>query len=117
MAITLNGNLLELCVLGLVYREDQYGYRLTRQMKEKFDLSESSLYPVLRRLTRSGLLRTYDLPYDGRMRRYYALTEEGKEMYYALRAEWMTFSKRINEVLPDDGVHDSAKGEMNDDQS
>lgn len=115
MPITLNGNLLELCVLAVVYSEDQYGYRLTRQMKEKFDLSESSLYPVLRRLTHSGLLKTYDLPHDGRMRRYYSLTQEGRETYQKLCLEWNSFSESIDEMLRKNG--ESNKGENDHDQS
>ncbi len=99
MAITLNGTLLELCVLALVYEEDQYGYKLTRQMIERFDLSESSLYPVLRRLTKNGLLRTYDLPHDGRMRRYYALTEEGRTAYLELFEEWNSFANKVDGLL------------------
>ena len=79
MSIQLSGSLLEMCVLAIVRKEDTYGYRLTQEIKQEFDLSESSLYPVLRRLTRSGCLKTYDRPYDGRMRRYYSLTEQGEE--------------------------------------
>lgn len=99
MSITINGALLELCVLALVHNEDQYGYKLTRAMKEQFDLSESSLYPVLRRLTRNGLLKTYDLPHDGRMRRYYALTESGRKAFCELQVEWLDFSGRISALL------------------
>ncbi len=99
MAITVNGSLMDLCVLSLAAREDLYGYKLTQQMKALFDISESSLYPVLRRLTKAGLLKTYDLPHDGRMRRYYALTDSGFQALSEYREEWESFAKKINDLV------------------
>ena len=99
MAMTISGSLMELCVLALAAREDLYGYKMTQQMKNRFEISESSLYPVLRRLTRAGLLKTYDVPQDGRMRRYYALTEEGWKMLETYRKEWQEFSGNINDLV------------------
>ena len=60
MAIQLGSVLLDACVLAVVMREDTYGYKLTQEVKQIMDVSESTLYPVLRRLQKDGYLRTYD---------------------------------------------------------
>ena len=65
-----SGTLLEACVLALLNREDLYGYMLTQNMQSVANLSESTLYPVLRRLEKQGLLRVYDQQFQGRNRRY-----------------------------------------------
>ena len=69
--------LLDACVLAVLEKEDAYGYSLTQRMKEVVELSESTLYPVLRRLQQSGCLTVYDKPFQGRNRRYYAITRRG----------------------------------------
>lgn len=106
MSIQLSGSLLEMCVLAIVRKEDTYGYRLTQEIKQEFDLSESSLYPVLRRLTRSGCLKTYDRPYDGRMRRYYSLTEQGEEQLKQSEQEWTRLQNSVGALLQKGENHD-----------
>ena len=64
----------ELSLIHILEKEDAYGYSLTQRMKEVVELSESTLYPVLRRLQQSGCLTVYDKPFQGRNRRYYAIT-------------------------------------------
>ena len=78
MAFAMSPQLLDGCVLAVLSRGDAYGYILTQQMKARLDISESALYPVLRRLQRDGLLSVYDRPYQGRNRRYYAITPVGR---------------------------------------
>ena len=70
MTFPLGAPLLDACVLAVLEKEDAYGYSLTQRMKEVVELSESTLYPVLRRLQKDGYLTTYDQPYQGRTRRY-----------------------------------------------
>ena len=70
MAFQLGSALLDACVLASVMREDTYGYKLTQEVKQIMNVSESTLYPVLRRLQKDGYLTTYDRPYQGRNRRY-----------------------------------------------
>ena len=77
MAFTIGSTLLDACVLAVLAREDAYGYRLTQQIRQVVEISESTLYPVLRRLQKDGAVRSYDQPYMGRNRRYYQLTEKG----------------------------------------
>ena len=63
------------------------------------DISESTLYPVLRRLQKSGCLRTYDAPYQGRNRRYYAITEEGLKMLNFYEGEWNEYKTKIDGLI------------------
>ncbi len=81
MVFQLGSSLLDACVLATLHKEDTYGYRLTQEVKRVMDISESTLYPVLRRLMKEGYLETYDQQHMGRNRRYYRLTEAGKEKY------------------------------------
>ena len=81
----LSGPLLDACVLSILERGDAYGYSLTQQVRQVMDVSESSLYPVLRRLEREGHLSTYNQAYQGRKRRYYSKfpISELKEFLFA----------------------------------
>ena len=78
MTYQLTAPLLDACVLGIVDKEDVYGYTLTQKVREVVDISESTLYPVLRRLQKADKLTTYDQAFEGRNRRYYAITESCK---------------------------------------
>ena len=99
MAIHAAGILLEGCVLSLLAREDAYGYSLTQQAKTHLGISETTLYPVMRRLQTDDCLTVYDMPHNGRNRRYYRITERGKTKFRECRAEWMDFKQRIDEIL------------------
>ena len=99
MTYQINAPLLDACVLGIVSREDAYGYTLTQKTQQVIDISESTLYPVLKRLQKSDFLATYDVPYQGRNRRYYAITEKGKEVLSFYRDEWEDYKKRIDELI------------------
>ena len=81
MAFQLGSALMDACVLAVLTRGDTYGYVLTQQVRGIMDISESTLYPVLRRLQKDGCLETYDQSFQGRNRRYYKITEMGKEKY------------------------------------
>lgn len=69
--------LLDVCVLFILKKEDTYGYKLTQEITELVETSESALYPVLRRLEGQGLLDTYTREHSGRLRKYYRITAEG----------------------------------------
>lgn len=99
MTFQLGAGLLDACVLAVLSRGDAYGYILTQRVREAVDISESTLYPVLRRLQKEGCLDTYDKAYQGRNRRYYAITAQGAARIDQLLGEWATFQKRINHVL------------------
>ena len=99
MTYQLTAPLLDACVLGVVEKEDVYGYTLTQRVMDVVDISESTLYPVLRRLQKSGLLETYDVPYQGRNRRYYRITPPGREQLGFFRSEWITYKDNIDLLL------------------
>ena len=107
MLFQLGSGLLDACVLAILHKEDTYGYRLTQEVKEIVSVSESTLYPVLRRLTKDGYLCTYDKEYMGRNRRYYQLTAEGKTKYDEYWIEWKDFSEKINGILKGGNEHES----------
>lgn len=101
MGFKIESSLLEACVLAVLSRGDTYGYVLTQSMKSVLGISESTLYPVLRRLQKEAFLRTYDQPYQGRNRRYYTITETGCERYRQYQEEWTSYKERIDSILSD----------------
>ena len=105
MAFAIGPQLLDGCVLAVLSRGDAYGYILTQQVKERLDISESTLYPVLRRLQRDGLLKVYDRPYQGRNRRYYAITPVGRTQLARRREEWQEFRDGVEELLKEDSAN------------
>lgn len=106
MAFQLGSALLEACVLAIVVREDVYGYKLTQEVKQIMDVSESTLYPVLRRLQKDGFLDTYDQPYQGRNRRYYTITAAGKVRFNEFWNQWNEFRDNIDRVMNGGNEHD-----------
>ena len=99
MLFSINTGLLDACVLAILSRGDEYGYRLTQEVKQVMDISESTLYPVLRRLQKNGWLSTYDEPFQGRNRRYYRITNTGLEQHRLYLSEWKEYRKRIEEIF------------------
>lgn len=99
MAFQAAGAMIEMCILALLKEEDLYGYKLTRAIADPLGLSESTLYPVLRRLKKEGYLDVYDRNFDGRNRRYYTLTSSGIEYEKKLIAEWDQFTGEINKLI------------------
>ena len=107
MTYQLTAPLLDACVLGIVRSEDAYGYTLTQKVRQVVDISESTLYPVLRRLQKSNCLRTYDASYQGRNRRYYAITDEGKRMLDFYESEWNEYKYKIDGLIEGTGLNPS----------
>ena len=105
MVFAIGPQLLDACVLAVLSRGDAYGYVLTQQVKSRLDISESTLYPVLRRLQRDGLLTVYDRPYQGRNRRYYAITPVGRTQLERRREEWKQFRDGVDEIMKEDEQH------------
>lgn len=103
MTYQLTAPLLDACVLGIVAKEDSYGYTLTQKMQELVDISESTLYPVLRRLQKENYLTTYDKPFQGRNRRYYKVTPEGLKQLDYYRTEWLNYKDKIDILLKGEG--------------
>ena len=101
MSFTTGAALLDAVVLAVVSRQEEgtYGYKITQEIKQALELSESTLYPVLRRLLKDGCLETYDVAISGRNRRYYRLTGIGRQTLAAYRAEWIEYKRRIDGIL------------------
>ena len=99
MAFQVTAPLLDGCVLAVLEQGDAYGYNLTQQLRREIDLSESTLYPVLRRLQRDGHLTVYDEQFQGRNRRYYAITPSGKQQLTECRSEWESYRGKIDNIL------------------
>lgn len=99
MAFPVSASLLDAIVLAVVAHEGTYGYKITQDVRQVMEVSDSTLYPVLRRLQRDGLLATYDEAVDGRMRRYYRITPAGEVKLAQYRIEWAEYRKNIEQVL------------------
>lgn len=99
MTFQLGAALLDACVLAVLSHGDTYGYVLTQSVKQTMDISESTLYPVLRRLQKDGYLETYDQPFQGRNRRYYHITEAGQNRLEEARTEWTDYKRRVDAML------------------
>lgn len=101
MVFNTGAALLDAIVLAVVSREQEgtYGYRITQDVREAIDISESTLYPVLRRLQKEECLEVYDMAIDGRNRRYYKITEKGRVQLNLYQGEWMAYSRKISGIL------------------
>jgi PadR family transcriptional regulator PadR len=106
MAFQVTASLLDACVLANVSGEDAYGYVLTQNLKDVINVSESSLYPVLRRLQGGDLLTAYDKPFQGRNRRYYRITDAGRSKLSEYVEEWQDFNRKVSRILMKGGSDD-----------
>ncbi|MDD3110239.1 MAG: PadR family transcriptional regulator [Eubacteriales bacterium] len=89
----LKRGLTDACVLALLSRGDSYGYKLVRDAAELMPLSDSTLYPVLRRLEEAGALGVYSQEHAGRLRRYYRITSQGRAQLAGFAREWEALGK------------------------
>lgn len=93
--------LLDAIVLAVVAKEEigAYGYKITQDVRAVIEISESTLYPVLRRLLKDECLEVYDQEFGGRNRRYYKITERGRRQLALYRQEWAAYIRNINAIL------------------
>ena len=88
MDIQLKRGLLDVCVLAAIKNEDSYGYQIIKDMKPYVEISESTLYPILRRLEASELLTVRSAEHNGRLRKYYRITQAGLARLQEFQQEW-----------------------------
>ena len=88
MDIQLKRGLLDVCVLAAIKSEDSYGYKIIKDMKPYIELSESTLYTILKRLEISNMLTVHTVEHDGRLRKYYHITDEGLKRIEDFQVEW-----------------------------
>ncbi len=99
MVFNTGSALLDAVVLSIVSKEGTYGYKITQDVRTIVDVSESTLYPVLRRLQKDGYLETYDMEFQGRNRRYYKITNDGVILLDKYRSEWINYKKSVDQIL------------------
>lgn len=97
--LDISPQLLDISVLSIVNKKDVYGYELNNILVEILKISESTLYPVLRRLQLKGYLSTYDKQYNGRNRRYYYLTENGREQLKIYKQDWENYKNTLDKII------------------
>ena len=94
---------LELCVLALLRQRDCYGYEISEILSRRVDIADGTVYPILRKLKADGLLTTYlQEESGGSPRKYYKLTELGRETYQNDRTEYLNFAQSVRTLLEDE---------------
>ena len=88
MDIQLKRGFLEICVLAAIKNKDSYGYKIIKDLKPYIELSESTLYTILKRLESAKMLTVQTAEHDGRLRKYYHITEAGLQRIEEFKAEW-----------------------------
>lgn len=88
MDIQLKRGLLDVCVLAAIRSADSYGYQIIKDMKPFLDLSESTLYTILKRLEGAKMLTVRTAAHDGRLRKYYHITEDGLKRIEEFKSDW-----------------------------
>ena len=106
MDIQLKRGLLDVCVLAAIKDEDSYGYKIIKDMKPYVDMSESTLYPILRRLEAANLLTVNTVVHNGRLRKYYHITDEGHKRIDVFKDEWKEMLSIYQFVTKEDVPHD-----------
>ncbi len=99
MDIQLKKGLLENCVLAVLNKDDSYGYQIVKDISLHIKISESTLYPILKRLEGNELLSVYSVEHNGRLRKYYRITDEGKKKLKSFKEEWMEVMDVYNFIV------------------
>lgn len=103
MNIQFKKGVLELCVLSLLTQRDFYGYEMVEYISNYINISEGTIYPLLRRFRTEGYVTTYlQESQEGPPRKYYKITEEGRKAYEDLVKEWEDFILGVNQILRGD---------------
>lgn len=104
MDVQLKRGLLETCVLSVLERGDSYGYQLIKDISTCIDISESTLYPILKRLEANKMLTVYSVEHNGRLRKYYRITEVGKQKIKDFISEWKEVMKVYYFITAEEGA-------------
>lgn len=106
MDIQLKRGLLDVCVLAAIKDQESYGYQIIKDMKPFVELSESTLYPILRRLENAKLLTVRSAPHNGRLRKYYRITPLGLERIEDFKQEWKELLAIYHFVTREEGGYE-----------
>jgi len=100
MNIQFKKGVLELCVLSLLSKRDRYGYDVSEVLSQHIDMSDGTIYPILRKLKNDGFVTTYLVEESGGPpRKYHKLTDLGKSEYERGMNEWFDFTKKVEKIL------------------
>lgn len=99
MTITPSAALMDAIVLSVVARDGTYGYKITQDIRAVMEISESTLYPVLRRLQRDGCLDVHDQEFAGRNRRYYRITPKGRALLQESLEGWAAYKSKLDRIF------------------
>ena len=99
MYFPISALLIEYLILTIVDTQDSYGYEISQTIKMVADIKESTLYPILKKLEKAGIVTTYTQEYQGRKRKYYSITESGKEQMQYLNKEWLSYRDTIDGII------------------
>ncbi len=102
MDIQLKRGLLDVCVLSAIKNEDSYGYKIIKDMKPYIELSESTLYTILKRLELAQMLTVRTSEHGGRLRKYYHITQAGLERIESFKEEWREVMSIYQFVIRED---------------
>ena len=108
MDIQLKRGLLDVCVLAAIKNEDSYGYKIIKDMKPYIEMSESTLYTILKRLELSKMLTVRTVEHGGRLRKYYHITDEGLARIEEFKDEWKELLSIYQFVTKEDNGNDQA---------
>ena len=103
MDIQLKRGLLDVCVLAAIKNEDSYGYKIIKDMKPYIEMSESTLYTILKRLELAGMLTVHTAEHGGRLRKYYHITRAGLGRIEDFKDEWREVMLIYKFVMREDG--------------
>ena len=106
MDIQLKRGLLDVCVLAAIQNEDSYGYKIIKDMKPYIELSESTLYTILKRLEMANMLTVRTAEHGGRLRKYYRITEAGRKRIADFKEEWREILSIYRFVIKEDSVNE-----------
>ncbi len=106
MDIQLKRGLLDVCVLAAIKSEDSYGYKIIKDMKPYIELSESTLYTILKRLETANMLTVHTAEHGGRLRKYYHITPEGLNRIEEFKKEWIEIMSIYQFVTKEDNGDD-----------
>ena len=106
MDVQLKRGLLDVCVLAAIKDEDSYGYKIIKDMKPYLELSESTLYTILKRLETSEMLVVRSVEHEGRLRKYYHITEQGLGRIEEFKEDWKVILSICNFIIREDNDHE-----------
>ena len=105
-----NFELSDLCVIAILAGGDSYGYQINQELLEVMEMSESSLYPILKKFERQGIVEGYSIEQGGRLRRYYRLTQNGRLTLEDARRKWSALRNWLDKKFENGEAENNEQG-------